>query len=476
MRRIVFPAALWSELSEHMLGHAAMEHGDETLAFLLTAPRITESTSDMLVRRLVVPGADDYQRRSRVGIQPTPEFVARVLSECRREGYGLLEVHTHPFDSSDRTTFSGIDWANDRAKMPRLHQFMSDGFQHATMVMGTRAFDAHYYNPLSATIESVDSVVVVGAAADEPVLTKLIPTSRAEGAVVSDPKAEERFDRQVRFIGARGMQALRKARVGVVGVGGIGSFVALELAHLGVAGMTLVDPDRVEATNLNRLVGASHGDVGTPKVQILSDNIERVNPVVEVTAIESSIDQPAGLRPLKDCDIVLGCVDNHGARLVLNQFAVQYLIPLIDAGSGIRTEPTLQYGGQVQVVTTGRGCLLCRGFIDASKAAFDLASPEHQEYERSHGYGLDDPAPSVVTINGVVASLQVGAVLRILAQDGVVPDLVVYQGQSHKVFPVTSLGQQDCPACSLESGRSAYGDLLSESPEPSPVAPPEPSR
>src|SRR5260370_36729390 len=67
---------------------------------------------------------------------------------------------------------------------------------------------------------------------------------------------DPRHDRLVRGFGATALARLRSASVGVVGNGGGGSHVIQQLAYLGIGNFVLVDGDRAEGSNLNRLVGA----------------------------------------------------------------------------------------------------------------------------------------------------------------------------------------------------------------------------
>jgi molybdopterin/thiamine biosynthesis adenylyltransferase len=63
------------------------------------------------------------------------------------------------------------------------------------------------------------------------------------------------------FLGDNSDDALQHLRVAIVGLGGGGSHIAQQLAHLGVGQFVLVDPDRIEESNLNRLVGGTVADV-----------------------------------------------------------------------------------------------------------------------------------------------------------------------------------------------------------------------
>jgi molybdopterin/thiamine biosynthesis adenylyltransferase len=73
----------------------------------------------------------------------------------------------------------------------------------------------------------------------------------------------DRHDRQIRAFGHDGQRRLGAATAAVVGAGGIGSLLVQGLAHLGVGRLIVIDPDRVEPSNLNRLAGATAADART---------------------------------------------------------------------------------------------------------------------------------------------------------------------------------------------------------------------
>ena len=214
------------------------------------------------------------------------------------------------------------------------------------------------------------------------------------------------FARQVLALGRPGQSRLLGARVAVVGAGGLGSVVVTLLAHLGVGHLSLVDPDRVEPSNLNRLLGATAADAqaGRPKVEVLARYARAVRPSTDVAALPLPIDDPRAWHQVAGCDAVLGAVDDDGARVVLNRLAVQYLLPLIDLGTGITTDglgAIAEAGGQVRCVLPGGFCLQCIDGLDLAAAGRRRAPDEMRRLYRQRGYVLteDVPAPSVVTLN-----------------------------------------------------------------------------
>lgn len=467
---MVFDIRFSSEQFELALAHLLNQGGkrrgyqDEQLMFVLAAPSRSARGTRLVARELLLAQPEDFDHQSPGGLRPKGEFVARALTRCRQEGWSLVEAHSHPFDASNQTSFSGIDWGSDRGKMPAMSTMLPNAASHVTMVFGQSSFDAHFFNLDTRAIEPVERISVVGRRANGQLLEHFFSTgaktSRA-GVMV-----DERHDRQVRLFGEIAQQRLAESTVAVVGLGGLGSFAALELAHLGVGRLVLIDNDRVETTNLNRLIGARPNDVGRPKVDLYADLARGIAPTITTEVYGRSILEPDALFGAIGADLILGCVDSHGARLVLNHLAVQHRLPYVDAGTGVRlpgegeAASSVRFGGQVQTVLPGLGCLECRGFIDPQRAAFDLAPPELQAYERERGYGTHAVAPAVVHLNGTVASVQVGVAVQLLAGDSLPaqPPLLLYNGANQSMVGAESQANPDCPTCS-DDGLSALGDL-----------------
>jgi molybdopterin/thiamine biosynthesis adenylyltransferase len=59
----------------------------------------------------------------------------------------------------------------------------------------------------------------------------------------------------------------------ILGCGGVGANVAVALAALGARRMLLIDGDRIESSNLNRLLWATAAEVGAPKCDALAHHL-----------------------------------------------------------------------------------------------------------------------------------------------------------------------------------------------------------
>ena len=205
------------------------------------------------------------------------------------------------------------------------------------------------------------------------------------------------------FLGERSEEVLGSLRVGVVGLGGGGSHVIQQLAHVGVGDFLVFDPDIVEDSNLNRLVGATARDarLGTPKTTIARRIIKGVNPKAKVVAVAK--DWRGESVRLRDRDVIIGCLDNYRARAELEILARRYLIPYVDIGMDVHARGDhYLISGQVILSMPSAPCLRCLGFL----------RPELLEQEASR-YGDAGGRPQVVWPNGILASAAVSIVVQL---------------------------------------------------------------
>jgi molybdopterin/thiamine biosynthesis adenylyltransferase len=136
-------------------------------------------------------------------------------------------------------------------------------------------------------------------------------------------------------------------------------------------------------------------------------------------------------RRLAAVDVLMGCTDSHWSRLVLNRIAVQYLIPLIDLGTRIDgRDGTMQsIARRVSVLLPGSPCLMCSGIVRSDALHAEALSIEERHRQAAEGYvqGLDETAPSVVSLNTVVAGLAVTELLKLVTAWGnVASDQLAY--------------------------------------------------
>jgi len=247
------------------------------------------------------------------------------------------------------------------------------------------------------------------------------------------------------MFGEDGQRKIESQHVGVVGLGGMGSQVVQGLAYFGVRWFVLVDDDRIDETNLNRVVGAYPQNIGRLKVEVARDLIMAINPGAEVVAVPQNLRTRRAIELLLTCPVIFGCVDHDGPRLVLTELAAAYEITLFDLATEIfleTKERPFDFGGRVVVARPGDYWLFCADQIDRELAKQDLETPEIRVQRRKHGYGLGSeiPAPSVFSLNGAIANL---ALTEFLAMTTGIRDparRLTYLGKRGAVRDTTDMG------------------------------------
>jgi hypothetical protein len=208
------------------------------------------------------------------------------------------------------------------------------------------------------------------------------------------------------MFGKTGQNELANCRVGILGLGGIGSLVAEYLARLGVGHFFLVDDDRVEMSNLSRIVGAksSDADAKTSKVCVGKRMILEANNRAQVRLITDDAAKESVAKELTNCDYIFLAADSMRARLVFNALVHQYFVPGVQLGSKIRSD---REGKLVDVMSAnrpvrpGHGCLWCNQLIDGNALAKEAKTDDER---KAQAYGVEEANPSVISLNAVSAA------------------------------------------------------------------------
>ncbi len=268
---------------------------------------------------------------------------------------------------------------------------------------------------------------------------------------------EHRHSRSDLLFGCEGRARIQGATVAVVGVGGLGTHVVQQLALLGIGRLHLVDHEDLSESNRNRYVGTCHDDPvpGLLKVDLGERLAHGVDPSITVQKVNEAFPGRLSLAVVKGATHVFGCLDNDGVRFVLNETCQAYEIPLFDLASGVPEEG--RYGGRVTVVRGEGGCLHCRGLLDDDEVRRLLSAQEARENE-DFVYGVSRDAlalagPSVVSINGVVASLGITEFMVFVT--GMRPPVyhLTYRGHNGKVSRATEDPSADCYYCQVVRGK-----------------------
>jgi len=198
-------------------------------------------------------------------------------------------------------------------------------------------------------------------------------------------------------IGIEGQDKLLSSHVLVVGAGGLGSPVALYLGSAGVGRITIVDHDRVDATNLQRQIAHNVARIGAFKAESAAQAVAAINPDARVIPVMQRADEALLDQLVPAADLVLDCTDNFATRHAINRACVRHGKPLV-SGAAIR------FDGQVSVYdprSTQSPCYAC-------------VFPESDLFEETRCATMGVFAPLV----GIVGTVQAAEALKLLCGVG----------------------------------------------------------
>ena len=229
-------------------------------------------------------------------------------------------------------------------------------------------------------------------------------------------------------IGIEGQEKLLASHVLIIGAGGLGSPVALYLGAAGVGRITLVDHDRVDATNLQRQIAHTLERIGEFKADSVVKAVAALNPDVKVIPVTELANDSLLDRLVGEVDLVLDCTDNFATRHAINRACVKHAKPLV-SGAAIR------FDGQVTVYDPRSAASPCYACI----------FPESDVLEETRCAAMGVFAPLV----GIVGTVQAAEALKLLCGIGqaLTGRLLMLDGRNMEWHAMKLMRNQACSVC-----------------------------
>src|SRR2546427_5380729 len=158
--------------------------------------------------------------------------------------------------------------------------------------------------------------------------------------------------------------------------------------------------------------------------------------------------------------------DDDAARVVLNEFCQAFKVPYFDLATDVDRDPEGQptFGGRVLFSTAGEMCVQCKDLLDpAEVAAAFMTDGQEREWESVYGVprrALGQRSPSVVSLNGLVASAAVTEFLCEVTGLRPAARLLVYHGMRGILVKDVDAPAPDCYYCKGLRGRREAADWL----------------
>lgn len=452
---IRFPQGMFPELRNRLL--ADLER--EAFALLLGKRTVVDGLCVIRVVEIVYPTPDDYDAQGLTSLRLKREFVYRQLVRMQQQVDldTLIDVHTHPF-CPDGAAFSSVNDQDEEQFMRWLDDTL-DGIGYASIVLSQSDYSARVWD-----VQDGHSMAICAR-----IKTQVI----AEGWPCADSGHHDRSgeslaDLDTGFMArttlALGLDVMRtivsNQTIAIVGVGGLGSVIAENLIHMGFQSIQLIDPDIVEVTNLNRIVGAYYTDAleSRLKVSVVKEHLRKINPEAVVEALPVGIEDESVLPLLMRSDWIIVATDNHYSRYQAQKIALQLGVPLVSAGVNITVEESRisDWSGEVIIARSGDGfCLNCLGRINPTQvAAYEHRADTIGAELVNKGYvtGQEVKEPAVKTLNAIIGAITVNVLIDQFSWHKEHHAITVYSGfpQARMDADIDSVvaRQKNCYFCS----------------------------
>ena len=464
---ITFTEPQFLYLYHHLFPGDNDEHG----AVIAAGISETERGTRLLVREIFLAQEHiDYVPGKRGYRALTARFVAEKSGYCADQKLCYLAVHCH--GGEGWVQFSSDDMNSHERGYPALLDITRGGPVGA-LVFAKNAVAGEIWTR-SGRYELSHATIIGNK------IRNLYPkpTNRPR-------HIDQMYDRNVRLFGDAGQEILSNLKIGIVGLGGGGSLLNEWLARLGVGHIVAVDYDRVDLTNLPRIVGATGIDVlaglaksklpflqqtgkklAKHKVYVARRVARQANPSIRYDSVVGNIVDEKTARLLVDADFLFLATDSIQSRLVFNAIVHQYLIP----GAQIGIKPELDTSNRVDQIKVanrivlpypGGGCLDCNNLIPADRLTNEGLSDKERRAQRY--IDTDEVTqPSVITLNVLSAARVANDFMMMftgLFNESVKLGHQMEFAENRQVFEVGLQTNDSCFDCSSSNfSRRARGD------------------
>ncbi len=447
------PPKMWSEFKESMLKFR--KFNEEVIGFLFCKRhQVSKRKIRYIPQTWVVPDSNCYEHQSTSGLILNQQFHSYLLENHLQPGLDVVHIHTHAggwipefSDVDDRYESEYAQFiASSFPKKPRLisgvfDENLQSGKFRIWDRKGQKFQHVKFCNSLFEISENKYTI-------NQFAMNKI------------DLNYELMFARQQIF-GEKNQKVLNQLKVALIGCGGIGSIFAELLGRLGVKNWVLIDPDKLQRINLNRMPGATLEMVEQQwhKVYYVKHLIKKIySEGSSVKTVPDEIESELAQQEIATCDLIVVATDNHLSRKTAQELALKYMCPLVCLGTHIEVKPdkTPRMFCRVTVPPLGGGwCLMCGNIINLQRAALESAPLEINQMAAGVGYldGVNDP--SVFWLNSICASTGVGVihgmVSGFLNVDSGIDWIYEFPGNDWHKTNTEYLQNDDCLFCGMEN-------------------------
>src|SRR6266702_947038 len=290
----------------------------EHFAVLLGKTQRIDGYTIINVIDLLFPGRSDYNQQNVAFLRIKKDFIHKALVELtnRYDVDTIIDVHTHPF-SQGGVSFSATD-DGDETTFFRFLKETFEGIHYASIVFSQSKYSARVWTLSRGSIVARKALLKTQTSPEKIASADFHESRDEHYEKTAVTEREGFFNRSALVLGLDVMRTIMHDQViSIIGVGGLGSIVAEHLIHMGFHAINLIDPDVLEMSNLNRVVGAYYEDAQQKryKVDVVRRHLTHINPKATVLACKRDVHDKETESVLALSDWMIVATDNHSSRL-----------------------------------------------------------------------------------------------------------------------------------------------------------------
>ncbi len=369
------PPKMWQEFCKSML--ESRNINEEVIGFFFCkSHQISQLKIRYIPKAWVVPLQDCYELQSNSGLVLAQKFHSYILEKYLQDGLHVVHIHTHigefmpEFSSVDdyyESEYANFLTRNFSQKIRLISGVFNQSLQKGKFRIWNRKGKNYYHVDFHNTYlktNNFDASFASDAVQEEfeqPFNSQYqdrfdnttILSSFSKNLMQSTTKSifsqQKSYNNQnlmfarQRIFGDVCQKQLHELKISLIGCGGIGANFAESLGRLGVKNWVLIDSDRLETVNLNRMPGATQKMVEQQwyKVDYIKYLIKKIYPTgSNVKAIPTSCDLEIAQTEIAGSDLIVVATDNHLSRKQAQELALTYMRPLVCLGTHIDINPS----------------------------------------------------------------------------------------------------------------------------------------
>lgn len=402
--------ALSQDQHEHLRSFLFPGDGKEAVAILLCGGRAGDRRHRLVVQEIYGVPYESCPVRTAVNVTWQTDDIVPALDRAASHGLSVVKVHSHPTGYAE---FSRTDNESDTTLLPMVRGWVEADVPHGSAVMLP---DGEMFGRVMDNAGNFEPISTISVAGDD--LLFWYPNSGRSGVPDFAASHAQAFDEGT-------IERLQRLSIAVIGASGTGSPVIEQLMRLGVGELIIVDDDKVEDRNINRIINSTMADAKEErlKVDVIGDAIDRTGLGTTVIRLPFNLWNTKVVHAVAQCDVVFGCMDTVDGRYLLNALSSYYNIPYFDIGvrldavrTGAKRGRIREVCGTINYLKPGRSSLMSRGLFTMQEvAAAGLRRNDPTAFARQlqDGYirGVIGHRPAVISVNMLGASLAVNEFL-----------------------------------------------------------------